>query len=831
MHRGSLSCLLTPLLFAGLCGVLCAQHPANTNPNYQKLRDLTPGDDVIAVNNLELRRDAGVFTFSHGSIAFYGEVNGKVTGAVFKGEGHLHITPPTVQERHNLSIFTKSEEFDEDFDQVVLRFTDETAAELHKASAGKGEPSSEYGKAAEELRGLLRHHAVGSSQYQGRPLYFRRIYGNLDLRLLMDVLSSAPGGYFEAAVRGKKDKHLFFIYDPQGVAGLEPEEVALESWSGNNEAMTYFLAFHRAAEYANGTANGNEHNLTYKIASENLDANIEKNGFLSGAATVEVSAEQEGVAVIPLDLYPSLRVEKVETGKGDPMDFVQEKKDDDPDFGVVLAQPLKKGETATLKITYSGKDVVMNEGDGNYYPIARTSWYPNGSAGFGDYATYHMAFHVPKGLELIATGTKVHESTDGKITTSEWKTDVPLAVVGFNLGKFTMKEVKLDDKQGDKLTIDAYANTSPPDMFSTLNADSKLPKLDGNRGDSGSISDNIHTTAMLPVQLSQGEIAAKLYTNYFGPIPFDHIALTQQFACNYGQSWPMLVYLPICGFLDQTQQHFLGLHQEDMYWKIVTPHEVSHQWWGQTVGFRSYRDQWMSEGFANASASIFLQLTRPKPDDFREFWRQERKLLTDRSAMGFRPIDVGPVTMGFRLSTEKTGFNIYQNLVYPKGAYILHMLRMMMWSPKDGDQRFIDMMHDFVTTYRLKAATTEDFKAIVEKHINPQMDMDGNQKMDWFFNQYVYGTDLPAYHFEGDLTQSGDATTLHIKLTQSGVPANFKMMVPLYLELVDGRTTRLGLIPIAGDSSFDKTVQLPKYPVPVKRAMINYNYDVLAIEN
>ena len=45
-----------------------------------------------------------------------------------------------------------------------------------------------------------------------------------------------------------------------------------------------------------------------------------------------------------------------------------------------------------------------------------------------------MVFHVPKGLQLIATGTKVSESTDGKITTTEWKTDVPLAVVGFNLG-------------------------------------------------------------------------------------------------------------------------------------------------------------------------------------------------------------------------------------------------------------------------------------------------------------------------------------------------------------------------------------------------------------
>ena len=181
-------------------------------------------------------------------------------------------------------------------------------------------------------------------------------------------------------------------------------------------------------------------------------------------------------------------------------------------------------------------------------------------------------------------------------------------------------------------------------------------------------------------------MAAQIYTDYFGPLPFAQGRTHAAVACNYGQSWPMLVYLPICGFLDATQQHFLGLRPEDMYWKVVTPHEVAHQWWGQTVGFRSYRDQWMSEGFANTSASIFLQATRPKPDEFREFWKQQRKLITEKNAQGFRPIDVGPVTMGFRLSTQKTGWDIYQNLVYPKGAYILHMIRMMMWTPKEGDR-------------------------------------------------------------------------------------------------------------------------------------------------
>jgi len=786
------------LQFSTSFAMVHAQHPGNSNTYYQQLRSLLPGGEVIVVNNLELHRDAATFTFRRGDFAFFGEVNGKVTGAVFKGDGHLHVTPPTAEERHNLSVTNHTEAFDEDFDQVVLRFTDATAAELHKASAGKGEPDKVYVQDAMEFQSFAR----------------LKLHQNYDLRLLQDVMSATAGGYFMAAIRGKKAPHLSFIFDPQGAENVAPEEVEVMNWNDWGESIP--LAFHRAAEYVNGAASGNELNAPYRILNEDLDVSIERNGFLSGVATVEVRAEQDGVAVVPLDLFPTLRVSRAETAKGDALDFVQEKKEDDPDFGVMLAKTLNKGESTTVRITYAGKDVVRDEGGANYYPIARESWYPNASSGLGNYATYRMTFHVPKGLELLATGTKVNESTDGKVTTTEWKTDVPLAVVGFNLGKFTMKEATVAGKLGDNLTIDAYANTTPPDNMAAM---------------AGGVLGSLNTTSMLAGQLSQGQAAAQLYTAYFGALPFARVALTQQYACNYGQSWPMLVYLPICGFLDSTQQHFMGLHPEDMYWKVVTPHEVAHQWWGQTVGFRSYRDQWMSEGFANTSASIFLQLSRPKPDDFREFWKQQRRLITEKNAQGFRPIDVGPVTMGFRLSTQKTGWDIYQNLVYPKGAFILHMVRMMMWSPKEGDDLFRATMHDFLATYRLQAATTEDFKAVVEKHMSPAMDLDGNHKMDWFFNEYVYGTDLPSYHFESQITQNGDATSLHFKLVQSGVPAGFKMLVPIYLELADGRVMRMGAISMVGPMTAERTVQLPKPPSPVKRALINYFYDVLSTEN
>ena len=123
---------------------------------------------------------------------------------------------------------------------------------------------------------------------------------------------------------------------------------------------------------------------------------------------------------------------------------------------------------------------------------------------------------------------------------------------------------------------------------------------------------NLSTVSMMKQPLSEAQFAIKLYTNYFGPLPFKRLSLTQQTACEYGQSWP-----DWCGclFVRSTMKPCVTLSDPRKvdgeaasgYWDVVTPHEVSHQWWGQLVGFGSYRDQWMSEGFADFSASLFLQ--------------------------------------------------------------------------------------------------------------------------------------------------------------------------------------------------------------------------------
>jgi hypothetical protein len=103
--------------------------------------------------------------------------------------------------------------------------------------------------------------------------------------------------------------------------------------------------------------------------------------------------------------------------------------------------------------------------------------------------------------------------------------------------------------------------------------------------------------------------------------------------------------------------------------------------------------------------------------------------------------------------------------------------------------------------------------------------------MDWFFNEYVYGTALPTYKLDSSFEKNGDDTVFTFKVTQSGVDERFRMLVPLYLELGDGRIMQLGRASVVGNSSVDGKVPLKGLKVAPKRAMVNYMDDVLATPN
>ncbi len=798
--------LFTLLTIILVCNIARAQNAAaqgpNSDPTYQALRNLTLGGEAVSVSNLELKREAGTFHLRSGTVCFVAPVAGKVTGAVFTGDGNFVLNPPA-SEQSMLKLLTKEDEFNENFSSMVLRFTDSTYDDIKKAGTAGASGCD---------AGLLK-----DSQHTTR----HKLKENLDSRILEDVLSSEPGGLFVAFIHGKH-------YNGQELYTIDPHEEhdQVDFMTYDDSKYGDWASFPMSGEHKKSTIG-----QPIRIDHQQLETTLEKNANLIGKSKTTFTAELNGVRVVPLNLFRTLRVRKVTAADGQPLPFIQEDKNDDSQFAVILPKALAAGEPFTITTEYEGKEAVTNEGGGNYFPVARMNWYPNNpGGGLGEYTSYDMTFRIPKGMQIAATGARVSDNNDGGQNVTVWKSEAPQTVAGFSFGKFKVEEGKLDKLE---YVVQSYANQESPNWVQNLQHDASgddLPTMGSHTSEValGSMS----TTTLNKKSLAEGELAVQLYSDYFGPSLFKHLQLTQQSACNFGQSWPELVWIPICYYFDTTVRHQLGMDWGDRgYWKVVTPHEVAHQWWGHTVGFSSYRDQWMSEGFADMSASLYLSMIEKNPKKFITFWNDERELLLERDAQGFRAIDAGPLTMGYRTSNSRTGFDTTRRLIYPKGAYILHMIRMMMQDPRTRDQRFKETMQDFVTTYRGKAATTEDFKAIVEKHMTQDMDLEGNHKMDWFFNEYVYGTQLPSYQTNATFDTGADGdVVMSIKLSQSNVNDSFRMLVPIYLELPNGMYL-LGRAHLTGNSTFEQKMPLKGLKEKPKRALINYYDDVLASAN
>jgi hypothetical protein len=98
--------------------------------------------------------------------------------------------------------------------------------------------------------------------------------------------------------------------------------------------------------------------------------------------------------------------------------------------------------------------------------------------------------------------------------------------------------------------------------------------------------------------------------------------------------------------------------------------------------------------------------------------------------------------------------------------------------------------------------------------------------MDWFFLDWVYGTDVPSYHLDYTLADAeGGKTLLTMKVSQQDVGASFKMRVPAYVDY-DGHLAKLGSVPMQGSSTSNELkVTLARRP---RRVLLNANNDVLA---
>jgi hypothetical protein len=799
-------CLLL-ILFISMT-VLCAagDSPAPAKPEqlYEQLRDIKFSGRAIPVNNLVLKRDAAVFTFKEGT--FYGleTVDGHFSGAVFMGTGEFSMTPVLNVEQRHLEHLTGGPSIRESFSKMVLRFTDGTYSEITASGDVKDMPS------ASRAESYFKKHTklIRKGKKYLRPnIAASLLKYNLDLRLLMDITATAPlcgGGFFYAFFNGKRYGDMMFTIDPLGARFVAPEEVLLACLGNKN--LGVWVAEHRQEFYRHGSDAGeaDNHRLV-DMEHYDIDA-VTRKEQLDVVVTARFKALVDGLRVLPLELFPKLRMIMVIDTAAGILPYIQEKYNEDADFAIIFPEGLKKGKQYTVTFEYGGNKAVRNEGGGNFTLMARSTWYPN--TGFGDRATYNMTFKTPSELEVVATGRPVGSEIKGKTRISRWKSDIPLVVAGFNYGQFKKSVIK-DEKSN--VTIESYANINVPDMLESLRR--QIDEYERITGQPlGFTLGSLDTVKLMDRVQAEARAAVMLYTDMYGPMPFDRVAVSQQPFPHFGQAWPTLVYMPIIAYFSGTHLSQLDLTSSLSFIKYVCAHEIGHQWWGHAVGWKSYRSQWIGEAFSQLSASLFAQAVY-KNAKFIKFWRDLRNDVLAKNRMRKCPAKIGSITLGYRLDTARTGY-VGDAVTYAKGAFAAHMLRMMMSDHKTGDARFSAMLKDFFKTYYNRDVSTEDFKRMVEKHMTRQMDLDGNGKMDWFFNQWIHGTKIPNYALDYKLEKAPDGKfKLTCKVTQSKVDESFKMWVPIYLIFHNNRVFRLGSVVVKGNNtSQELKVMLPKKP-------------------
>jgi hypothetical protein len=702
------------------------------------------------VENLELKKDAASFRLKSGTLYFFKPVLDRPAGAVFIGEAVFSFKPPAQIERKYISRFLNGEtQIDEPFREAVLLFTDSTLEELQAhLKPGSGGVTSRASGLLGDFHSSFRND----------------LRTNVEARVLAG-LTSPVQSYFLADIRGQKHGRLLFSIDPM---------------SGEDVSLLHFLGakagYDTWSSYTGVDTPTAEYRALVRTARIDIDTQVERGGRIQGESTSEFTAVQSGPRLLPFLVTPTLRISKI-TGCGAELKFIQEQKKKDADLWVILPKPLVKDEKCTWKFVYAGDEVVRNAGNGNFYVGARESWYPkisNPGEIFGDRANYHMRFQAPKDYTLVATGKPLKNTPDSKVTVTEWDTELPYTVAGFNYGKYRTKTARAGEHD-----VTVYANQDIGDELRALQIE--LERNPALKAQIGITPGGFNTMGIMNQTALEAVNALNLFTAYFGAIPYKNLSVTQQPSGVFGQSWPSLIFMPYTSFLDSTTRHQLGLDEGaglQKFFQEVGSHEISHQWWGHIVGWKSYHDQWLSEGFAQFSAGLYAHKVQGEKK-YRTFLETDRAMiLAPLPEATIRANDAGPIWMGLRLDSDKTP-NAYQYLVYSKGGFVLHMLRMLLYDYAQGDDsRFIALMRDFVQTYYNRNASTEDFKAVCDKHFK--------QDMGWFFRQWVYGTDLPKISVEYSFAKEPEGVVWKVDVKQQNVPDGFISKVPFLLRTKAG---------------------------------------------
>ncbi|MFI1700149.1 M1 family metallopeptidase [Streptomyces bobili] len=411
----------------------------------------------------------------------------------------------------------------------------------------------------------------------------------------------------------------------------------------------------------------------YDVRHYDLDLAYDPTGHrLSGTARVTARATKT-LSAFDLDLK-GMTVEKV-TVEGRAASFDR----DGQELTVRPEDRLGKGETFEITVRYSGRPETIRDPDGSQEGWLRTAdgalalgeptgsmaWFP-GNHHPSDKASYDIQVTVPQGLTAVSNGELRSERTTGGRTTFAWRTAEPMAsyVATLAIGRYTVTR----STTGDGVPV--YVAVDPAQAAASRTALARLPEV--------------------------MEWAA--YN--FGPYPFS--------------STGAIVDRPSdSAYALETQNRpvFPGAPAIDL---LV--HELAHQWFGNSVTPRTWRDMWLNEGFATYAEWLWAEDEGGPTAEETFMKRYDHGEETYEDLWDFPP------------AKPTSAADVSADPVYQRGAMVVHKVRQTL-----GDDAFYDLVQGWTAAHRHGNADTADFTAYVEKQA-PDQDFEPIWR-DWLYGK------------------------------------------------------------------------------------------------
>jgi aminopeptidase N len=394
-----------------------------------------------------------------------------------------------------------------------------------------------------------------------------------------------------------------------------------------------------------------------------LTADVEEN-TVESTVTIDATATQD-LSAFNLD-FEGFEISDVTVDAAD-----AEYERDDSELIITPSAPIEEGDDFSVAVTYAGEpgagvspsgqpeyaDGWVNYGAGilvSSEPTGAQRWYPVNDHP-RDKANYTFRITVPEGFVVAANG--ILEDTiegDGQ-TTYVWETQTEMAsyLATVNIGDF----VRQDEVGPNGLPIRNYFP-------------SKLAE------------EGAETFAR------QADIIA-YFSDIFGPYPFEAAgAVVADTDLGFALETQTLVLYGT----DILSPFSFGIGADE-----IIAHELAHQWFGDSVSLKNWRDIWLNEGFATYSEALWLEHEegREAADDYMaDLWSYMDEIGSSDSVVPGKP----PV------------HDLFNAAVYYRGGLTLHALRITV-----GDDVFFDIIKTYYDRFKYSNATTSDFIAVAEE--------------------------------------------------------------------------------------------------------------------